>query len=229
MLLAQKEFIEEYRNVVKEKEQLKTKVDTYTLPILIVEGKTDKWIIEKAWSALNPNNEMPFEIYPSGLYISVDESEGNADQTKRSIELISPMIDKSKTIIALFDNDREGNEQFKGLSKKIFEAHSASNYTRKHKTKNIFGQLLPVPTNRENFVGDKIIQRFLEIEHYFDDATLNQYNLKGDKVARDSSVFNIRSDNKTSFAKDGISALDSSKFNNFTILFDKLNQLIGLT
>ena len=114
ILLAQKEFIEEYRNVVKEKGKLKTKVDSYTLPILIVEGKTDKWIIEKAWDALHPNQAIPFEIYPSGLYISVNESEGNADQARRSIELISPMTDENKTIIGLFDNDREGNEQLQG-------------------------------------------------------------------------------------------------------------------
>lgn len=226
VLLAQKEFIEEYRSVVKEKEQLKSKVDFYNLPILIVEGKTDKWIIEKAWNSLHPNNAIPFEIYPSGLYINENESEGNADQARRSIELISPMINEGKIIIALFDNDREGNEQFKGLSKKIFENHSASNYTRKHKTKNIYGQLLPAPVSRSNFVGDKIIQRFLEIEHYFNDATLNDFNLKGDKVAPDSSVFNIRSNNKTSFAEYGISGLNSSDFSNFSILFDKLNELI---
>ena len=80
------------------------------------------------------------------------------------------------------------------------------------------------PDHQENFVGDKIIQRFLEIEHYFDDATLNQFKLKGDKVAPDSSVFNIRSHNKTSFAEDGINNLVNSSFGNFSILFDKLNE-----
>lgn len=227
ILLAQKEFIEEYRLVVEEKEQLKTKVISYTLPILIVEGKTDKWIIEKAWNVLNPNQKMPFEIHPAGVYLNADESDGGADQAKRSIELISPMIDASKTVICLLDNDREGNEQFKGLNNKIFENHSASKFTRKHKTKKIFGQLLPVPQNRGIFVGDKILQRFLEIEHYFEDAVLNQYNLKGDKVAPDSEVFCIRSTNNQSFAKDDIGALQNDKFNNFTILFEKLNELMN--
>ena len=226
IILAQKEFIEEYRNVVNEKEQLAKKIDSYSLPILIVEGKTDKWIIEKAWNVLNPDQAIPFEIYPSGLYISINESAGNADQVRRSIELISPMIDENKTIIGLFDNDREGNEQFKGLSKKIFENHTASNYTRKHKTKKIYGQLLPIPESRQSFVGDKIIQRFLEIEHYFDDTILNQFNLKGDKVVPDSNVFNIKSNNKTSFAQEEISDLNDREFDNFTIFFEKLNELI---
>ncbi len=227
ILLAQKEFIEEYRSVVHEKESLKSKVDSYALPILVVEGKTDKWIIEKAWSVLYPNEQMPFDIYPSGLYVDVNDSEGNADQTRRSIELISPMIDENKIIIGLFDNDREGNEQFKGLSKRIFENHVASKYSRKHKSKRIYGQLLPVPSHRQSFVGDKIIQRFFEIEHYFDDATLNRFHLKGDKVAPDSSVFAIRRNNKTTFSQTGINDLNDSKFNNFTILFERLTEIIN--
>ena len=226
IIIAQKEFIEEYRNVVSEKEQLNERINSYTIPIIIVEGKTDKWILEKAWESLNPGQVIPFEIYPSGLYINISESEGNADQVKRSIELISPMIDEGKTIIGLFDNDREGNGQFKGLSKKIFEKHNISNYSRKHKTKNIYGQLLPVPSHRQSFVGNKIIQRFLEIEHYFDDTVLTQFNLKGDKIAPDSSVFNIKSKNKTSFSEHNINGLDRIKFYNFRILFEKINELI---
>ncbi len=227
ILLAQKEFIEEYRSVVSEKESLKTKVDSYALPILVVEGKTDKWIIEKAWNILNSNQPMPFDVYPSGLYIDVDDSEGNADQTRRSIELISPMIDKNKIIIGLFDNDREGNEQFKGLNKRIFENHVVSKFLRKHKSKRIYGLLLPIPSHRQSFVGDKIIQRFLEIEHYFDDSTLNRFHLKGDKVAPDSSVFTIRSNNKTTFAQEGINDLNDSKFTNFNILFERLTEIIN--
>ena len=227
ILIAQKEFIEEYRSVVSEKEKLKSKVETYTVPIVIVEGKSDKFILEKAWQALNPQSAIPFDIYPSGIYIDVNESEGNADQVKRAIELISPMIDGSKTIVGLFDNDREGNEQFKGLNKKIFEDHNNQKISRKHKTKNIYGLLLPVPDNRKNFVGEKIIQRFFEMEHYFDDGILNQYNLRGDKVAPDSSVFTIKSKNKISFAENKIGELDSAKFSNFTILFQKLTDLIN--
>ncbi|MCH8956722.1 AAA family ATPase [candidate division KSB1 bacterium] len=226
ILLAQKEFIEEYRVVVNEKEQLKINIDKYTVPILIVEGKTDKWILEKAWNALNPNQDMPFVIYPSGLYLNADESEGNADQTRRSIEFISPMTDDKKTIIGLFDNDREGNEQYKSLSKKIFENYTIRIPKRKHKTKNIFGLLLPVPDNRTIFVGDKLLQRFMEIEHYFDDSILVKYKLKGDKVAPDSNIFSINEKHKTSFAKTAISRLDNHDFNNFHLLFDKISDLI---
>jgi len=227
ILVAQKEFIEEYRNVIAEKDSLKSKVDEYNLPILIVEGKTDKWILERAWAMLNPTETISFDIYPSGLYIDVEESEGNANQVRRAIELISPMIDEQKSIIGLFDNDREGNEQFKGLSAKIFERHNLSSISRKHKTKSIFGLLLPVPSHRENFVGNKLLQRFLEIEHYFDDVALNQYGIKGDKVAPDSSVFNIKGSNKTTFANTNINDLAEDKFIHFKLLFEKISELIA--
>lgn len=227
ILLAQKEFIEEYRNIVKEKDQLKLNIDAYKLPILIVEGKTDKWILEKAWKALKHKQSMPFKIFPSGLYLNADESEGNADQVRRLVELISPMTDDKKTIIGLFDNDREGNDQYKGLSNKIFENHSTSVFTRKHKTKNIFGLLLPVPDNRVNYVGNKLLQRFLEIEHYFDDTILAKYKLKGDKVAPDSNVFTISKKHKTSFAQTEVNRLDDSVFKDFRLIFDEIYGLIN--
>jgi AAA15 family ATPase/GTPase/5S rRNA maturation endonuclease (ribonuclease M5) len=227
VLLAQKEFIEAYRNVVNERDKLKRDIDKYTLPILIVEGKTDKWILEKAWKALKHNENRPFEIHPSGLYSNTDESEGNANQVRQSIEQISQMIDDKKTIIGLFDNDREGNEQYKGLSKKIFENYNLSVFARKHKTKNIFGLLLPVPNNRKIFVGNKLLQRFLEIEHYFDDHILARCKLKGDKVAPDSNVFTISNNNKISFAQTRVDRLDNNDFENFKLIFDRLYDLIN--
>ncbi len=228
ILMAQKEFIEEYRKVVSEKTALENKILKYSKPILIVEGKTDKWIIEKAWGKLNPDEEIPFEVYPSGAYIEIDESEGNADQVKRTLELISPMINDDKVIIGLFDNDREGNEQFNGLSKKTFESHNLTSLQRKHKTKNIYGLLLPVPQGRENFVGDKLTHRFLEIEHYFSDAILQKNRIKGDKVVPDSAIFTINSKNKTKFAREIIDELNNDEFESFNTLFNKINEIIGI-
>ena len=195
-------------------------------PFLIVEGKTDKWIIEKSWSKLFPDIDIPFEIYPSGLYINIDESEGNADQVQRTIELISPMIDNDKIIIGLFDNDREGNEKFKGLNQKVFENYRENNIVRKHKTKNIHGLLLPVPDNREIYVGNKVTQRFLEIEHYFPDQILQKNKLKGEKVVPDSQIFTIKSNYKTRFAREIVDNIDPSEFDNFRLLFERINEII---
>ncbi len=229
ILIAQKEFIEDYRKVVEEKENLEKKISEYSKPILIVEGKTDKWIIEKAWKKLYPNEEIPFDIYPSGRYINIEDSEGNAEQVRIAIELVAPMIKDNQIIIGLFDNDREGNNQFKGLNKKIFESHDKNKIKRKHKRKKIFGLLLPVPNNRTNFVDRKINQRFLEIEHYFSDSILQRYGLIGDKVAPDSQIFTIKSEKKkkTEFASEKIDNLNRNEFESFKVLFDKINAIIG--
>lgn len=226
ILIAQKEFIEEYRKVVSKKRELESKISIYSMPILIVEGKTDKWIIEKAWSKLYPHKDIPFEIVPSGLYIKIDDSEGNADQVKRTLELVSTMIKNDKIIIGLFDNDKEGNNKFKGLSGKVFENHNLSSFKRKHRAKLIYGILLPVPENRNSFVGHKLNQRFLEIEHYFSDSVLQRNRLKGDKVASDSAIFSVRNKNKTKFAREIIDNLDASEFDNFNLLFEELNRIL---
>ena len=163
ILMAQKEFIEEYRSVVAEKGNLDNKIKHYTLPIIIVEGKTDKWIIQTAWNKLFPSEEIPFEISPSGRYINEDESSGNAEQVQNTIEFVSSMVDSNKIIIGLFDNDKEGNVRFNGLNKILFKPHQITNIVREHKTKKIYGLLIPVPSHRSNFVSNKINHRFLEI------------------------------------------------------------------
>lgn len=85
--------------------------------------------------------------------------------------------------------------------------------------------LLPVPENRTNFVGSKITQRFMEIEHYFSDQVLQAIDVKGDKVAPDSQIFTINSKKKTDFAKNKIDNLDENEFNAFNILFNIIDEI----
>ncbi len=226
VLIAQKEFIEEYRRVIIEREILKNRIKEYTKPIILVEGKTDKWIIEAAWGKLNPGIEKPFEIFPSGIYIDEDMSEGSADQVRRGIELVSAITQNLQIIIGLFDNDLEGNNQFKGLNEKVFQRYTLSSYMRKHKNKKIYGLLLPVPESRSDYVSSKIKHRFLEIEHYFSDDIIRRYKLNDDIIAPGSSLYRIRNKNKTEFAKDIVSVLTVDAFVNFTKLFDILNTII---
>jgi len=227
ILIAQKEFIEDYRKIIEEKEKLKNKLIEYSKPFLIVEGKTDKWIIEKAWNKLYPNNEIPFEIFPSGRYLNEEESTGSAEQVRTAIELISPMIKDNNIIIGLFDNDREGNEQFKGLNGKIFNNYDSKEILRRHKKKKIYGLLLPIPEIRKNFIGKQEIHRYFEIEHYFSDQILVKYRMKGDKIAPDSQIFEINKKKKTEFAKEKINDLNKEDFEHFNILFKQIIEIIN--
>jgi 5S rRNA maturation endonuclease (ribonuclease M5) len=228
ILIAQKEFIALYRKTVKDLEILKQQIDESSKPVLIVEGKSDKWIIDTSWKKLFHDNPCTFTVIPSGLYLNEDESEGSAEQVRRAIEYLST-ISKKKIIFGVFDNDREGNEQFKGLNKRIFEEHKLTSNSRKHKKSNTYGIILPVPEFRKTFVDSRnLLYRFFEIEHYFSDQVLKSNNIKGDNIL-DSDVFEIKSKAKTEFAKNIVPALEVSEFQNFVILFQEIEKLISAT
>ncbi|MEJ8591578.1 AAA family ATPase [Riemerella anatipestifer] len=189
--------------------------------IIITEGKTDKKIIETAFCKLNPNVEIPYHIIPSGLELEEDKRTGNADTVRRTIEFISSISNDIK-LVGLFDNDREGNEQFKGLNKKIFENHNIDNISRKHKTKSVFGMILPTPNFRSEFVTQNITQRYFVIEHYFSNDILEEKNMKGENILT-TNIFEISGD-KNEFSKT-IEELDSEHFAEFGILFNAIDNL----
>lgn len=190
--------------------------------IVITEGKTDKKILEKAWGKLNPATECPFHFIASGLQLDEDERTGSADTVKRTIELTSTVM-KGIKMIGLFDNDREGNCELKGLSKEGFENYSLDKNYRCHRTKPIVGICLPIPENRNEFVtSDDINERYLVIEHYFSDEVLSKYNMKGRNVLT-SNVFRIQGD-KDKFTEK-LDELEPECFENFKLIFDKIQHL----
>jgi len=106
-------------------------------PIVLTEGKTDKILLDIAWEKLNPGQPVPFQTISSGIQITEESRTGSAETVRRSLEYLSTLTDRK--IIGLFDNDREGNEQFRGLNRHIFQPHSLDIDYRKHLTKEIFG------------------------------------------------------------------------------------------
>jgi AAA15 family ATPase/GTPase len=194
------------------------------LPIVLTEGKTDKKILDTAWTKLFPGIPMPFRILSSGIQIDEESRSGSADTVRRSLEYLSTFIDRK--IIGLFDNDREGNEQFKGLNGKIFEPHIHTIEVRKHLIKEIFGLILPPSPERVGFVTpNSLTQRYFVIEHYFSDAVLQQNNLIGDYILQ-TSVFEVRDVSKSIFSTN-CQHLDSAEFESFRILFAKILNLLA--
>lgn len=191
-------------------------------PIILTEGKTDKKILDVAWSKLNPGVSCPYHIISSGIQIDEDLRSGSADAVRRSLEYLSTLTDRK--IVGLFDNDREGNEKFKGLNNSIFEPHSFESNVRKHLTKEIFGVLLTVPDHRREFVTENsLTQRYLVIEHFFSNETLEQNNMKGEHVLQ-TNVFEI-SGQKNDFSE-RCSIFERHEFNEFQQLFQKIQELI---
>lgn len=190
--------------------------------IVITEGKTDKKILEKAWTKLNPAIECPFHFIASGFHLDDEKKNGNAREARNTVEFVSSIVNDIK-LVGLFDNDREGNEQLSGFRTEIFEPYILESITRKHITKEIYGLCLPIPIFREKFVtSNKLTQRYLVIEHYFSDEIIVANNLKGDHIL-DTEVFDINGD-KNKFA-DKLDDLEPVCFENFKLIFDKIESL----
>jgi hypothetical protein len=193
-------------------------------PVLLTEGRSDVKIITAAWEKLYGGRALPFDVVPSGVDAEEEKRCGSADAVRRMLEFLPSVTDQP--VIGLFDNDREGNEQFKGLHKQAFEEWTPSSYKRKHLKAEVHGLLLPVPTLRRLFVTeDDICQRYLSIEHYFDDQLLEAKSMKGPPILS-SPVFEIRGD-KMKFAE-YVGSLEPPAFREFGVLFDIVLDTIGI-
>lgn len=217
-----------FANTNKFQEELLAKVNATKSEsaILLLEGKTDASLISSAWEKLNPNTPIPFTPVPCGVDPNPDERSGGAEMLRRCFEFLSIVTDR--TVIAIFDNDRSGNEQFKSITNKAFGL--GKNLSLKHhKQKQMYAMLLPIPPGREIFVSTtKLTNRYLSIEHFFSDELLQANGLKGDPVIADSIVFEIdpSSRAKVSFAENAKN-FDVSEFKNFLQIFDCISGILS--
>ncbi|MDX7682860.1 AAA family ATPase [Aeromonas caviae] len=193
-------------------------------PLIITEGKTDQKILSTAWEKLYPGVAIPYRIISSGIQIDESSRSGSAETVRRTLEYLSTITELQ--IIGLFDNDREGNEQLKGLSKTIFEPHDILDVTRKHLTLNIYGMILPPPPHRVMFVTpNSITQRYFVMEHYFSDEILDAHHMRGEAILN-TDVFEI-SGKKNDFS-DNCIGIDREEFEVFKPLFSEFNRLFGI-
>lgn len=191
--------------------------------IVITEGKTDKKLLEIAWSKLNPEVDCPFKFISSGIQIDENSRTGNADSVRRTIETLSTFFSDLR-IIGLFDNDREGYEQFKGLRQAVFEPHLFTQNHRKHLENNIFGVVLAVPEFRENYINtDSVTQRYFAIEHYFSDTILTGSGMIQESILPGVDIYEIKGD-KNAFTE-YVRNLENISFVDFSLLFNYLEGL----
>ncbi|HEY1768689.1 MAG TPA: AAA family ATPase [Chthoniobacterales bacterium] len=190
-------------------------------PALLVEGISDAILIANAWEKLNPGVPIQYEVIPCGVEPLVEARSGGAEMLRRCLEFLA--IASDRTIMALFDNDRSGNEQFLGVSGKAFQAGQDAAH-KKHKLKPAHAIVLPVPPGREAFVtAGNPVQRYLSIEHYFSDQRLTDEGMKGAAILG-TPVFEIVG-NKVVFAKKSAGFPDD-EFAPFAQLFNRIAALI---
>lgn len=168
-----------------------------------------------------PDKTCPFDIIENWFEISEDVLKSWWADWLRNQLNFSSVYWKERVIIWLFDNDKEWNDKFKWLDKNIFEEYNISNDVRKHKNYNIYWLLLVPPLFREKFISKtSATKRFFQIEHYFSDEILKNYNMIKSDETFSNWIFEIWN-SKDAFSK-SIEKLDSSEFKNFSVLFDKI-------
>jgi energy-coupling factor transporter ATP-binding protein EcfA2 len=203
-------------------------IQSGTRPAILVEGKTDALHLQTAWSKLNPDLEIPYDLIACGKDADASKRSGGAKVLQQCLSHI-PLV-SDRRVVGVFDNDREGAGQFGGLtSKNAGFTSGLDDYHRKHIDKPVHAILLPTPVGREAFTSSlKIEHRYLEIEHYFSDIVLERHSIKGAPILPGTSIFEIEaaSGKKSSFSN-AATSFESSEFENFKNLFSRISQVLS--
>lgn len=192
---------------------------------IFTEGKTDAMIIQHAYFVLTGKNPY-WEIHPSS------KDNGGATELAKIINFYDPTISDNTSIVGIFDNDAKGIQEFKGgLSKSKFEEICISDEglyrIKKHKNKNIYGMLLPIPPDLQHYVNKEQQYNIFAIEHYFDKSILNRLNMIEDNVIPDTFKIRNSGGKKTSFAREITKNTSRKDFRNFVHLFRELDNLFS--
>lgn len=186
-------------------------------PCLITEGKTDRKILETAWRKLYADTPCIVDIKSSG---EIRGTDGSAKHLQSMLQYGALLA--KYPILALFDNDAEGNAQFGGLKGPLF-VEKAKGIKEGGMATAI---LLPAPETRQKFVNpERGAYCHLQIEHYFSDTILEGQNKKGVEIVAGSGVYDIQGD-KNAFA-DYVDSLEIGEFDNFHMLYCQIAEVLG--
>lgn len=164
---------DEYKRIMEENVVIKDRIKDLEAelliskkPVLLTEGKRDAKILTVAWEKLY-DYECPFDIKSCNL---LDDQERNAIAGAGILKntLCSWRFDSTKTVIGLFDNDKEGVKEF-GLD---------GNYSpvkgkpwKIHKNKR--GYAFVIPANNDMLKKIERVQK-LSIEYLFGQGSLKK-------------------------------------------------------
>jgi len=137
------EFVSQNEELKKIRKQLKNVEDdikAFNKPLLLTEGKTDKQILEVAWTKCKGSIDQPFIIRAVDPTSGIQGGAGGAQTLAKMIESIHP--EDRRKAIALFDRDQEGVKCFKNLSNN-FKTWRNNNDIKIHGNGLAFAVLLP--------------------------------------------------------------------------------------
>lgn len=200
------------------------KIRTESKPILFVEGSTDVLILRQAWEKLEIADEMPFMI-----------------MNALSCEFLHRILIDNKIqnehshskLIGIFDFD-EAYNKWNSISKEELFSNPNEGLVKKIKDKEVYGILLPVPSNeriRKQVIKDEgTLDTFryesrLSIELLlFGYTETSSFFMEETCVGGKKIVFNTS--NKIYFAEKIVPNLPKKNFENFKPLFTTIEKII---
>jgi hypothetical protein len=211
------------------------------MSLLLVEGKTDKSIIETAWGKTR-GDLMPFRIRVADP--AADGSTAGTGMLAKTIEGVHP--EDGRCCVALFDCDAEGIKAFNNLSKN-FSVTKELISLKVHVNKLSYAMLLPAPEFRQQYVdannhmiefmfSDEVLEKKVDgygLRFKKTDARIivngeqiaepKQFLLPG--IATEFSAYRKIHDGKDHFAEKIVSTLPAEEFSAFELLFSQLAQV----
>jgi hypothetical protein len=153
----------------KELAALRVSLLAATKPVLYVEGKTDRIILDIAHRKLFPDKDPPFFIKECDVSGDALGGAGGAGTLARLIASVRP--DSAHAALALFDRDKEGIDAYERLPA-YFICRTEPKYNAEKIAQGgrAAALLLPIPPEREKYAE----LANLPIEFLFDDTTLEK-------------------------------------------------------
>ena len=246
-----KDLFQEINELKQTKEMLNHTVTAANMPQVIVEGTTDKKILDIAFTKLFPEEEPFCEFVPAGSCSNISSYILSTNKLTQSIE---------NPIIGLFDNDSAGTKEIKKFNK--YKKADNSEFRVVNKVKRIYCGVLPQPEEFNGPVQAVIKSSGVDftipvpIEFMFSGEVINQAvaeNMLDLKeritTAKDSELstsvnlteiftghlpdeykylaYKIDDDSKNNFA-DWVEGLHEDSFDNFSHLFETLRMIINI-
>lgn len=207
-----------------------------TGPLLLVEGKTDKLILDHAWNKLYPGKTCPFSIENCSTVNDHDTSTGGVDTLKAAL---TSHRNVERQMIGLFDNDIQGKKAFDHMDNNFILDKRDSRQKTHRINNNVVALCLGGIERLSNYENTQT----LVIEFYFPENFLKINNRKGGLVFRqlkissrmegrtetttDSTELHCRTiiDGKTNFAQNIVPTLPIDAFEDFKHLFTTIETI----
>ncbi|AGB71039.1 MULTISPECIES: AAA family ATPase [Rhizobium] len=186
--------------------------------IVLVEGETDKRILDIAWQKIHPGQVCPYDFRNALNFHNIRSSLSEKETFKK---------DPSKKIVGIFDFD-SAYDAWNGLWDKntVIQAQEAAGLVKKHLQFAGWAILLPIPSFRETQAGQKYGGKSaLSIELLFREAEEYPHLTTMKEVLGGAMVPMVNDGKKVEFSKH-VASLPPESFDAFIPLFDRLKEVL---